>query len=452
MISIMNTFNKYTWLKARKLIATLLIYDFFGIFISLVITNIAYNFYFIEIKEAFIIFIFYSSLSYIFGRYKIENSYGSKITKKVIIKDLIYIFILIITYLFVINLLYENQENNLLLMRKMPFLILSFIFSTLSSIKIKRNFIKFYKNQNNLYFYGSLSEYKNLNKILENKNTELSYNIKLIDLESKLENDFNGILFSKKIINDSDYKYLINQSSRLKVNLYLLDDWLEKNLNRIPNEYINFEKFIKKCNLIKQNTFHNRLKRFGDIFFSVSLLFLSLPILLISGILIWLNDRGSIIYKQKRVGKDCKEFYIYKLRTMIINAEKKSGPKWVSINDRRITFIGKLLRKTRIDEIPQLICVLNGDMSLIGPRPERPELEVDLKANIDNYELRYLVKPGLSGWAQVNSNYAASIEGVKLKLSYDLYYIFNQSLFIDFLIFIKTIKVVFTAKGSDPIY
>ena len=210
---------------------------------------------------------------------------------------------------------------------------------------------------------------------------------------------------------------MISQSSRLKVNLYLLDDWLEKNLNRIPYEYINFEKFIKKYNLIKQNTFHNRLKRFGDIFLSISLLILSSPILLISGILIWLNDRGSIIYKQKRVGKDGKEFYIYKLRTMILNAEKMSGPKWVSINDRRITFIGKLLRKTRIDEIPQLICVLNGDMSLIGPRPERPELELDLKANIDNYELRYLVKPGLSGWAQVNANYAASIEGVKLKLS-----------------------------------
>ena len=452
MIYILNILNKYTWLKARKLIATLIIYDFFGIVISLVITNIAYNFYFIEFKEALIIFIFYSILSYIFGRYKIQNSYGSKITKKVIIKDLIYIFILIISYILVINLLYENQENNLLYMRKLPFLILSFILSTLSSIKIKRNFKKFYKNQNNLFFYGSLSEYRNLNKILENKNSELSYNIKLIDSDSKLENDFNGILFSKKIINDSDYKYLISQSSRLNLNLYLLDDWLEKNLNRIPYEYINFEKFINKYNFIKQNTFHNRLKRFGDIFFSIFLLFLSSPILLISGILIWINDRGSIIYKQKRVGKGGKEFYIYKLRTMILNAEKYSGPRWVSINDKRITFIGKLLRKSRIDEIPQLICVLNGDMSLIGPRPERPELELDLKTNIDNYELRYLVKPGLSGWAQVNANYAASVEGVKLKLSYDLYYIFNQSLFIDFLIFIKTIKVVFTGKGSDPIY
>jgi len=452
MISILKKLNKYTWLSSRKLIAILLFYDFFGILVSLVVTNIAYNFYFIELKEALIIFIFYSSLSYIFGRYKLQNRYGSKITKKFIIKDLIYIFILIIIYLLVINILYENQENNLLYMRKFPFLILSFIVTTLSSIKIKRNFRKLYKNQNKLFFYGTESEYQKLNKILNKENKEFKYSIKLIEEGQVLENYYNGILFSKKLIKDYDFKFLINLSLTNKINLYPLDDWLENNLNRIPNEYINFEKFFKKYNAIKQNNFHNRLKRFGDIFFSISLLFLSLPILFIAGILIWINDRGSIIYKQKRVGKNGKKFYIYKLRTMILNAEKKSGPQWVSINDRRITFIGKLLRKTRIDEIPQLICVLNGDMSLIGPRPERPELEVDLKANIDNYELRYLVKPGLSGWAQVNANYAASIEGVKLKLSYDLYYIFNQSLLIDFLIFIKTIKVVFTAKGSDPIY
>ena len=118
---------------------------------------------------------------------------------------------------------------------------------------------------------------------------------------------------------------------------------------------------------------------------------------------------------------------------------------------QRITFIGKILRRTRLDEIPQLICVLNGDMSLIGPRPERAEIEVDLKSQIYNYELRHLVKPGLSGWAQVNSNYAASLEGVKLKLSYDLYYISNQSIWIDLLILIKTIKVVFNCQGSEPL-
>ena len=134
------------------------------------------------------------------------------------------------------------------------------------------------------------------------------------------------------------------------------------------------------------------------------------------------------------------------------NKSEKFGAVWASKNDARITNIGSFLRRTRIDELPQLASVLFGEMSLIGPRPERPDIEITLEENIPFYRLRNVIKPGLSGWAQVNANYAASIEGVKLKLSYDLYYIFNQSLFIDFLIFIKTIKVVFTGKGSDPIY
>ena len=334
-------------------------------------------------------------------------------------------------------------------MRKLPFLILSYIVSILSSIKIKRNFRRLNKNQKKFVYYGSESEYIKLNKILDNDETKFNFNIKLIKSGQIIDPDCNGILFSKKI-KDKDFKYFINEGSRSKVNIYSLDDWLENNLDRIPNEFINFEKFVKKYNFIKLNTFQNRIKRFGDVFLSIFLLFITLPILFLAGIFIWMTDQSSVIYKQKRVGKNGKEFYIYKLRTMVLDAEK-SGPKWVSIKDKRITLIGKFLRKTRIDEIPQLICVLNGDMSLIGPRPERPEIEVDLKKSIDNYELRYLVKPGLSGWAQVNANYAASLDGVKLKLSYDLYYISNQSLLIDFLIFIKTIKVVFTAKGSEPV-
>ena len=218
MVSLLRNFKNYSWLSSRKLIATLLLYEFFGIFVSLVITNIAYNFYFIELNEAFIIFIFYSSLSYIFGRYKLQNSYGSKITKKVIIKDLIYIFILVITYLLVINLLYENQDNNLLYMRKLPFLILSFIFSTLSSIKIKRNFRKFYKNQNKLFFYGPDFEYHKLNKILDKENKDFKYSIKLIKGEHELEDDYNVILFSKKLIKDSDFKFLISLSFINKIN------------------------------------------------------------------------------------------------------------------------------------------------------------------------------------------------------------------------------------------
>ena len=141
------------------------------------------------------------------------------------------------------------------------------------------------------------------------------------------------------------------------------------------------------------------------------------------------------------------ELKITKLRTMSVNAEKK-GPQWSKKNDPRITKFGYLLRKLRIDELPQLISVLKGEMSLIGPRPERPIIEKELIKKIPNYNLRYSIRPGISGWAQVNYPYGASINDSAKKLSYDLFYIKNFSIFLDILIFFKTIKLVFNAKGA----
>ena len=141
---------------------------------------------------------------------------------------------------------------------------------------------------------------------------------------------------------------------------------------------------------------------------------------------------------------------MYKLRSMKSNAEK-DGVKWSTQDDNRITKVGFWLRKTRIDELPQLFSVLTGDMSLIGPRPERPEIDEMLIKEIPNYNLRYLVRPGLSGWAQVNYPYGASVEDTKMKFSYDIYYIKNLSTFFDFLIFLETIRLVFNFRGSQPI-
>ena len=129
---------------------------------------------------------------------------------------------------------------------------------------------------------------------------------------------------------------------------------------------------------------------------------------------------------------------------------EKNGPVWATKDDNRITKIGSILRKTRIDELPQLLSVLKGDMSLIGPRPERPEIEILLKRNIPYYDLRKVIRPGLSGWAQVNYPYGASLKDSENKLSYELFYIRNYSFWLDLLIFIKTIKLIFNMKGSSP--
>ena len=193
-----------------------------------------------------------------------------------------------------------------------------------------------------------------------------------------------------------------------------------------------------------------RLKRVGDIFISIFLIFLSLPIIFIACIFIYIEDKGPVFYSQKRNGYLNVEFTLWKLRTMRVDAEEK-GVRWSSSNDSRITKVGSFLRKTRIDELPQLWAVFAGDMSLIGPRPERPEIEFSSLGDIPYYTCRNLLKPGISGWAQVNYPYGSSIDDAKNKLSYDIYYINHISFLLDVLILFKTIKTVFTAKFNKQV-
>ena len=183
--------------------------------------------------------------------------------------------------------------------------------------------------------------------------------------------------------------------------------------------------------------------------FSVSLvgLILSLPITVISAIIIKLESRGSIFYSQERVGQAGKTFQIYKFRSMCCDAES-NGPVWAGKNDCRITRFGAFIRKTRIDEIPQLWNILKGEMSFVGPRPERPYFVEQLKKKLPYYSLRHNVKPGLTGWAQISYPYGASEEDALRKLEYDLYYIKNLCFRMDVLIAIQTIKIILFQKGS----
>jgi lipopolysaccharide/colanic/teichoic acid biosynthesis glycosyltransferase len=159
-----------------------------------------------------------------------------------------------------------------------------------------------------------------------------------------------------------------------------------------------------------------------------------------------LNSKGPVFYVQERVGEDHKLFRLFKFRTMVVDAEK-GEPKWAEENDPRVTKVGKILRKVRLDEWPQLLNVIRGEMSLVGPRPEREYFIRKLEETIPFYSMRFSVKPGLTGWAQVNYPYGSSVEDALEKLQYDLYYIKNMSLLLDFRILLKTARTVLFWRG-----
>ena len=191
----------------------------------------------------------------------------------------------------------------------------------------------------------------------------------------------------------------------------------------------------------------NLTKRWLDIASSALSLILSLPLCLFVALAIKLDSSGPVFYRQERVGQDGKTFRMLKFRSMRNDAEE-NGPKWAAINDDRITRVGRFIRKYRLDEIPQMINVLKGDMSFIGPRPERPIFVDKFAKEIPYYPQRHVVRPGISGWAQIRYPYGASKEDALEKLKYDLYYIRHFSIFFDISIILETGKVVLLGKGS----
>jgi len=189
------------------------------------------------------------------------------------------------------------------------------------------------------------------------------------------------------------------------------------------------------------------VKRLFDIFCASVLILLSSPIMLVTALLIKLESSGPIFYKQERVGFNGRLFNVVKFRSMRTDAEK-DGPRWATAKDDRVTRMGSIIRKIRVDELPQLFSVLNGDMSLVGPRPERPFFVDQLTREIPYYAVRQSVKPGVTGWAQVRYHYGSTLEDSAEKLQYDLYYVKNHSLFLDLVILFETVGVVLMAKGA----
>jgi sugar transferase (PEP-CTERM system associated) len=197
-----------------------------------------------------------------------------------------------------------------------------------------------------------------------------------------------------------------------------------------------------------QSLLRTGIKRIFDLVASGVLLVATLPIMIITAVCILLEDGAPIFYRQERVGKSGKTFMVLKFRSMRNDAEKGGKPQWASTDDPRITGVGRIISKLRIDELPQIFNVLNGDMSFVGPRPERPYFVNQLCAEIPFYNVRHSIKPGITGWAQVRYRYGASVEDAIEKLQYDLYYVKNHSLFLDAIILIDTIEVVVLGKGG----
>ena len=375
------------------------------------------------------ILIFWLIINYILGSYIFKDKTLFNAFFKLIFN---YSFAIILYLPFIIILCFNNPFEHIL--------NIIFAFSKLNFASFCMHFLIFiinsFRNRKPLIwlFIGDQKTKENL--ILECKKSNYKTNIEMYA-------DKKDIRYSGLIIEDN-FKDIKSIDS---ANTILLSEWLGIYLKKYPIDLLPDSFFLNNSLNISNSSMQMRIKDVFERLISINLLIVFLPLVFISSIFIFIEDGLPIFYKQNRNGIFNKLIKITKLRTMKSNAEE-DGVQWSKKNDARITNVGNFIRKVRIDELPQLISVIKGEMSLIGPRPERPEIDLFLSKNIKNYNLRYNLKPGLSGWAQVNYPYGASLQDAKNKFSYDLYYIKHFSNLLDIRILFMTIKLVFNAKGA----
>ena len=306
--------------------------------------------------------------------------------------------------------------------------------------------------------------------VIENLSNRLFKEIEVSHVcskECKEENKSDGIKYCSSVselLDDNSFDIIVFDSaedfSNEEIRLILETRQKNKAVYDISNLYISFTgkvplEFIDGRWLISSQGMQGvvskpylRVKRFMDVFFACGLIVFLSPFILIAGALIKVESRGRVIFAQERLGMNRKPFMCYKFRTMVENAEQATGPVWSSDDDPRITSFGRILRKSRLDELPQLWNIVKGDISFVGPRPIRKHFADLLSRQIPFYELRFSVQPGLSGWAQVNHDYAGSEDGQLEKFKYELFYIQNMSLFLDIIVVFKTVQSFFKVEGK----
>ena len=451
---------KIPWIisRRRKLIAGTIDY--------LLNTNL-YNFIFFKEIGAYpsksvsiSLGLFWIIVSYILGRYiKTEkitfSSFANALLKSLFMLLLCNLIYIIINWWLPLIFYWDTSNFSSYYSRELSNLFIrSSIYITILSLFIQYFFsiitYSIYDQKKVWIYYGKESNFQKLIKEIGNKEYILSWisnkdnldNVNLKNIKGIIIGDFRDV---NKTNIDTIFKFKLKG-----IIVESLLTWFEKEFHRIPTQIIdNKYQLIEKLKSIEDN-YQIRFKRIGDLIVSLILIVLTSPLFIIISFLIFVEDKGPLFYKQIRTGLNGKIIKIYKFRSMKIDAEKH-GIQWAKKSDPRITKIGSFIRVTRLDELPQLWCVIKGDMSLIGPRPERPEIENEFLTEIPYYNYRYILRPGVSGWAQVNYPYGASILDSAKKLSYDIYYISHFSFLLDFLILIKTIRLVLNAKGARPL-
>ena len=328
-------------------------------------------------------------------------------------------------------------------------LVLSYVWLSLSRFAV-RFFLQQWTEEPQWMIFGSEEDAAVVQQDMHHIYGEGQYSVhqKMDDVIAKVnDSTMDGLVLMPESLTAGIENHLLDLCFK-GTRIFNVSEFYERYLFKIPLKFLDRAWFATSAEygLINQEV-PLRVKRLIDVFIACLLLVLTSPLMLLAALAIFLQDRGAVFYSQMRTGMQDKPFKIYKLRTMIKEAEKDGVPQWASKNDSRITPLGKFLRLTRIDELPQLFNVLWGDMSFIGPRPERPEFVQELEKNIPLYSYRHAIKPGMTGWAQVMYQYGASEEDTRKKLEYDLYYIRNYSLMLDVFIVLRTFRVVLFGLG-----
>jgi len=391
------------------------------------------------------VFIIWIIVLYIGGAYNLNLAYNSRRFRLTVINSISFAALLSIIYFYLHQ--SEIAPKTILAIFVLVFAILFFTWRSIFNY-----FVKSYLPKNNLAFIGWNKAVEGLLEDIKNQphhgfSTALVF--KSADDITNLpaiirEKNIHTIVLSNELAGDPKLTESLFNCLSLNVVFYSQVDFYENINGKVPIESIDQAWFINNLNEGNRHYF-NIIKRVIDLVLSALLLIISLPFWPLIALLIKLESRGPVFFKQKRVGLNEEEFKMLKFRTMKVHGNDGSMTKE---KDNRITKIGNFLRKTRLDEIPQIINILKGEMSFIGPRPERPEYVSELAKQIPFYKTRLLIKPGVSGWDQISGIYhSPSLEDTMEKLQYDLYYLKHRSIYFDLGIFLKTVATVLSRGG-----